>query len=453
MRVADRSVTESRIWPGSGGEEPARNEVASLAQFRDAEGGGGDKPYGGAERNSGYEIHNTAQFDTTKGGRSGVYQGVTGGAHYCRSDADFQHCDEELAAANSTDTAANERKKGQAAEPRYDRSGESQSRMAEADDANESRGDDEVHADRGQAHEHRSSRIAQGIKGGRQQFQGGESSETEGIAGERQCGLMGVEAREMATLEDKPDHAVAEDGKADRRGNREQEGRHERARERIAKLSQVSLGGTAGDAGQHGGPQGDAEEADGKLHEAERIGEPAYGSVDDMARGVANAGREVGVHQQIEMNGSAADECRAHEGEDAADAFVLRVPARPPCEPSTPDRGQLEQKLGDAAANDADRHAFDRADAEPRTEPVTERKPKEDGAEVEYRGGDGGHAKTVAGVQNALRLRREGEQQQKRKHGPGEANGKLPFAGYRVIAGREHVHEPRSKDDAEDDDG
>ena len=49
---------------------------------------------------------------------------------------------------------------------------------------------------------------------------------------------------------------------------------------------------------------------------------------DDVARGVADACCQVRVYEEVDVNGGAADERRAHEDEDATHTFVLRVPAR-----------------------------------------------------------------------------------------------------------------------------
>ena len=108
--------------------------------------------------------------------------------------------------------------------------------------------------------------------------------------------------------------------------------------------------------------------------------------------------------------------CRFHRGRHA--------------KPARQTLGSWNAKLRHAAANDSESHPLHRADAEAAARansPVSS--PKTTEPILNKLEENGGHAKLVAGVQNALRLRRKREQQQERKHGSHQLHGQFELPG------------------------
>src|SRR5580704_10885730 len=79
-----------------------------------------------------------------------------------------------------------------------------------------------------------------------------------------------------------------------------------------AMLPSVARSAASGNRGQHGGSEGNAKEAERKLHKTKRIGEPAHRAV-QAAHGIGQTRGEIGVHHDIDLDGRVAQYCRQHK--------------------------------------------------------------------------------------------------------------------------------------------
>ena len=252
---------------------------------------------------------------------------------------------------------------------------------------------------------------------------------------------MGVVGVEFASLEQGPDDGRAEDEEADGGGDGEQEDEAERAGDGAAEIVHVAAGRAARDGWQRGSADGDAEETEGELHEAEGIAEPAHAAVD--LRG------EAGIDHDVDLDGGAAEDGRAHEAEDLAEAGVGPIDGRAIGEAAAGECGDLRSELNEAAGEDAPGHAFDGGDAEVGAGDETEREADGERADVKQGRRQRGEGKLVTGVQDAHRLRGQGDEQQERAHNAGETDGEFVLAFKLAEAGGEEVHHLRGEDHAD----
>jgi hypothetical protein len=127
--------------------------------------------------------------------------------------------------------------------------------------------------------------------------------------------------------------------------------------------------------------------------------EPRHRTVADASgRRVDDRRREIAVDEDVDLDRRRADDCRAHERHDLADARFVEVEHRPVAEPDASETRPLNGKLEKAAAQRAVRHAFDRAEADMRPEHKTQKKSSDNRADVEKRRCQGGHTEAVQRV-------------------------------------------------------
>src|SRR5260370_37487517 len=121
---------------------------------------------------------------------------------------------------------------------------------------------------------------------------------------------------------------------------------------------------------------GPADQAEWKLHEPERLTEPAHWTIP------WNTGGEICVHHYVDLNRRVAEYRGAHQPDYRPQSRMVPVEAGPENETLRAQRWQLPEQLQPAAKNHADRHAGDRTDAEQRPHPVTKCQPEDDGTYI-----------------------------------------------------------------------
>src|SRR6185503_9895169 len=125
---------------------------------------------------------------------------------------------------------------------------------------------------------------------------------------------------------------------------------------------------------------GDAEDADGKLHKAERIIQPRHRTVGYRAGAWINDRRgEVGIDEDIDLHGGGADDCRAHETNDLAHARVADTDIRPIGYAAAFDARPLNSELEKSANDNTVSHAGDGTEADGWTEQETQQQSADDG--------------------------------------------------------------------------
>ena len=144
---------------------------------------------------------------------------------------------------------------------------------------------------------------------------------------------------------------------------------------------------------------------------------------------VRDAGREVRIHQHVDLYRRIAQNGRAHQAQNIAQAGMREIDARPVLDAGAVQAGHLKQPLHCPADDHAPSHRHDQAHAHPTARRVSEAQAEGHRAEVEKGGGKRRDAELVQRIQNAHGLGRQRHQQQKRKHDARERNGQLELAG------------------------
>ena len=142
-------------------------------------------------------------------------------------------------------------------------------------------------------------------------------------------------------------------------------------------------GGVPGEMGKSYGGDGDAEEADGKLNEAECV-------VEAGNRAIREIGGEVAVNHDVDLDGGGSDGCRAEKSKDLFEAWI--VPDEKPAGLVAEGDGARnhDEPLGESTDEDADGKTVDGALTESGIEDPSEKKADSDGDEVKSGGGEGG---------------------------------------------------------------
>jgi len=120
-------------------------------------------------------------------------------------------------------------------EQRNARGRERESRVPQPGVMGQRPGCQEVDGDGGDTHQHGRPRAAQRIEGRRQHLHRGVSRQADGVAGERQCGLVRGVRVELSALVNQADHGAAQNHQADRGGHRQKENHTHRARDGLAE--------------------------------------------------------------------------------------------------------------------------------------------------------------------------------------------------------------------------
>src|SRR5438132_5387534 len=163
-----------------------------------------------------------------------------------------------------------------------------------------------------------------------------------------------------------------------------------------AKLDVVGIPCAARQWRQRRGSDGDPEHADGKLHEAKRVAEPRYWTVQHSAsRGIDDGRGEIRVDENIDLHGGGAYDCRTHELHDLTDSRVGETKHGPIPKTGAAQTGPLHGELEKAADEGAECHAFDGTETEKRSQCKTKEQSADDRTEIEKHRGDGRDGKVI----------------------------------------------------------
>jgi len=165
--------------------------------------------------------------------------------------------------------------------------------------------------------------------------------------------------------------------------------------------------------GKGDGGNGDTEEADGKLNEAEGVVEAGDGAIGEV-------GGEVAVDHDVDLDGGGSDGGGTEKSKYLFEARI--VPDKEPAGLVAKGDGPWnhDEPLGESADEDADGKTVDGALAEGGVEDPSEKKADSDGDEVKSGGGEGGETEVVEAVEEAHIDGGEGEKEDERKKDAGE---------------------------------
>ena len=175
----------------------------------------------------------------------------------------------------------------------------------------------EVRQDGDDAADERDARAPERVEGGRDHLDGRVGGEAHGVAGEGARRLERRVLAEAAVLVDEADDGHAEQRQADHRRHREEQDHAQPAAQRPRERREVVLRGVARQVRERRRPHGDAEDADGQLHEAEGVAQPGDRAVGDEAR-------ERRVDDDVDLHGRHAERRGRHEGRDAPRAGIAQ---------------------------------------------------------------------------------------------------------------------------------
>src|ERR1035441_10589271 len=452
LRSARRlSMSWRRITKFKSGSIAVRSVTRGFQrlQFRDIERARGGVKNGDSQRNGNGDVGKMGDAS----GRGDSVNSQTGGAadrtHDRRRGGNLGGVGRERPAIERAQAPAHQRKQGGSGEQRDGRGGEREAGMPHAGPTHQAPGKCQVDSNGRDTDERRCAAVVERVKGGRKDLGGCVTGQAGAIPGERHGGLMGVVGGEAATLEDGSDDTFPEHGEPDRRRNGEQHGERERTREGGAEFAHAAGGGVAGDGGQSGRGDSGAEQAERQLQEAEGIAQPAHRAIDDVAGGVCDAGCQVEVDGDIDLERGISQDGGNHQVQDLTEPGVTPVEARAVGEAGAPQAGDLPQPLERATREHAASHRYDEAVMEAAAYGVTERESECHRADVEERGGQRGNAEAVAGVEGSHGLRGERDQHQEGTHDAREQHGQLEFAGHGAEPRRQQGDQLRAEDHAQ----
>ena len=159
---------------------------------------------------------------------------------------------------------------------------------------------------------------------------------------------------EGAVLVDELDDRLRDDGQADRRGQREIKAEAQRLLDRFAEGLQIVERVLARDGGQRDRRDGDAENADGQLHQPEGVVEP-------RDRAVRMCEANWPLTSDVDLHGRAGDGARDHQDQHGAQRRVAEIElATVKRKPSLQSDGSWMRELRQAAEQHAEAPAENR---------------------------------------------------------------------------------------------
>jgi len=215
--------------------------------------------------------------------------------------------------------------------------------------------------------------------------------------------------------------------------------------EAVANGKWIPHRGVTSEMGKGNGGDGDAEEADGKLNQAEGVVEAGDGAIGEV-------GSEVAVDHDVDLDSGGSDGGGAEKSKNLFEARI--VPDKKPTGLVAKGDGAWNhnEPLGESADKDADGKTVDGALTESGIEDPSEKKADSDGDEVKSGGGEGGETEVVEAVEQTHIDGGEGEKEDEGKKDAGEFNGQSDFSGDGGEAWIEESDEGIGEDDPGSDD-
>ena len=215
--------------------------------------------------------------------------------------------------------------------------------------------------------------------------------------------------------------------------------------ETIAKGHFLIQGSVPGEVWECYGRDGDAEEADGKLNQAEGVVQAGDGAIGEV-------GGEVAVDHDVDLDGGGSDRCRAEKSKDLFEAWI--VPDEEPAGLVAEGDGARnhDEPLGESADEDADGKTVNGALTESGIEDPSKKEANSDGDKVKGGGGKSGQTEVVEAVEETHIDGGEREKEDERKKDAGEFDGQSDFSGDGGEAWIEESDEGIGEDDPDSDD-
>ena len=192
--------------------------------------------------------------------------------------------------------------------------------------------------------------------------------------------------------------------------------------EAVANGKWIPHRGVTSEMRKGNGGDGDAEEADGKLNQAEGVVEAGDGAIGEV-------GSEVAVDHDVNLDSGGSDGGRAEKSKYLFEARI--VPDKKPTGLVAKGDGAWNhnEPLGESADEDADGKTVDGALAESGIEDPSEKKADSDGDKVKGGGGEGGESEVVKAVEQTHIDGGEGKKEDEGEKDAGEFNGQSDFSG------------------------
>ena len=197
--------------------------------------------------------------------------------------------------------------------------------------------------------------------------------------------------------------------------------------------------------GEGDGGDGDTEEADGKLNQAESVIEASDGAIGEV-------GGEVAVDHDVDLDSGGSDGGGTEKSKYLFEAWI--VPDEKPAGLVAEGDGTRnhDEPLGESTDEDADGKTVDGALTESGIEDPSEKKADSDGDKVKGGGGEGGESEVVEAVEQTHIDGGEGEKEDEGKKDASEFDGQSDFSRDGSEAWIEESDERIGEDDPDSDD-
>jgi len=215
--------------------------------------------------------------------------------------------------------------------------------------------------------------------------------------------------------------------------------------ETIAKGHFLIQGSVPGEVWECYGRDSDAEEADGKLNQAEGVVQAGDGAIGEV-------GGEIAVDHDVDLDSGGSDGGGAEKSKNLFETRI--VPDEKPAGLVAEGDGARnhDQPLGESADEDADGKTVNGALTESGIEDPSKKEANSDGDKVKGGGGEGGETEVVEAVEETHIDGGKREKEDEGKKDAGEFNGQSDFSGDGGEAWVEESDKGIGEDDPDSDD-
>jgi len=290
-------------------------------------------------------------------------------------------------------------------------------------DANEEVVKDKVEKNSCQADSKRDTRSIDGRKSRGDNFHAGVRDETEGVTAKGKGGKGSAFSAKATVLKDGGGDGIGQEEEADGGGKREKKSLAYPDEEAVTQGNFFVESSVTSEMGKGDGGDGDTEEADGKLNQAEGVVEAGDGAIGKV-RG------EVAVDHDVDLDSGGSDGGGAEKSKHLFEARI--VPDEEPAGLVAEGDGARnhDEPLGEASHQDTNCESVDGALTESGIEDPSEEEADSDGDKVKGRGGEGGETEVVEAIEETHIDGGEGEKEDEGEKNAGEFDGESDFTGY-----------------------